>query len=340
MRDRAASPRRRRARPPARPGSTSLDGARVVAHRVRRALPVAARPRESARAAGATRGAPRRTPSASARRRAGRRRSARRGRRARSRASSAYVQPTAPRHRARLGEQMRGHHGRGEVQGGHGGQRVASEETVERLPALLPELLAVLDHHAAQREPPPSPSAAVLRRVPRRRGRERPVDDDAEVEHRVDQRAPRAGSARGGAAACRRPSRAGRGTTPSAPTRAPCRRGAIAPGLASARCRRSVGQLAEPERAVDAHRVVDAHARARAPRDRRGASRRSRCTPTSAARRPRRRARASAAHATHSATGAAAAAAVTTGGGIRTRGGRAAPRPPRRRRPRRPRGGR
>src|SRR5437763_1219049 len=66
---------------------------------------------------------------------------------------------------------------------------IASEETVERLPALLPECLTVLDHHAPHRGLALGASdAPLLGRVPGRSGRDRPVDDHADVEDRVEPR--------------------------------------------------------------------------------------------------------------------------------------------------------
>ena len=120
--------------------------------------------------------------------RRGRRRSARRGRRARCRAAPCTPSPAVPATRPGLGQHVCGRDGCREVQGRHGGERISPEDTVQRGPAGPPELLAVLDHHAPQLR-----RAAVLhvplgRRVPRRRGRDRPVADQPDVERRVDPR--------------------------------------------------------------------------------------------------------------------------------------------------------
>ena len=47
-----------------------------------------------------------------------------------------------------LREQVRGHQRGGEVQGRHGGERIPSEHIVKIVPAVTPEALAVLEHHA------------------------------------------------------------------------------------------------------------------------------------------------------------------------------------------------
>ena len=94
--------------------------------------------------------------------------------------------PQRPGDHAGLGEHMRRRDGCREVQGGHGGQGVPPEDTVQRGPAGPPEVLAVLDHHAPQLRRAPVVHVALGRRVPGRRGRHRPVAEQPDVERRVD----------------------------------------------------------------------------------------------------------------------------------------------------------
>ena len=90
-------------------------------------------------------------------RRAGRRRSARRGRRARAERGGVGPAERA-RDAARVAEDVRGRHGRGEVQRRHGGQRIASEDTVQRRPALT--------SRTARRTRPSSAAAPACGRPP------------------------------------------------------------------------------------------------------------------------------------------------------------------------------
>ena len=191
----------------------------------------------------------------------------------------------------RLGEQVRGVHGRGEVEGGHGGEGIASQHRVERPPAVLPELLAVLDHHAAHRR------GRGGRRAGLSRPRTRAARSAAASRRARRGRRPRTSSRRRGrsararARARRRSPRAGPRTTASASTRAPSRRGASRPArtaaaaaaASAARRGRARGRPAPGSRSARA---------ARAPRGRRAASRTPPGRPTSAARTSRRRARA------------------------------------------------
>ena len=206
-------------------------------------------------------------------RRADRRRSARRDRRARTRARVRRTTPSAPCDRPGVAEDVGGHHGGGEVQRRHGGERIASQDIVERPPGALPERLPVLDHHAPHRGLP-RPERALLRRVPRRRGRQRPVADEPEVEDRVDLR----GAARELVAPAEeqvgdRPVRARR-TTASGTRRAPARRPQrLALGAREGALQAQARQLAEADDAIgDAPDSACAPARAGA-RGRRWASR-------------------------------------------------------------------
>ena len=70
-------------------------------------------------------------------------------------------------------------------------------------PSGLPEVLAVLDHHAPQLRRAPSSVRPRAGRVPRRRRRHDPVDDQRRCRTRRRSGTRRAGSARGGAAAGR-----------------------------------------------------------------------------------------------------------------------------------------
>ncbi len=77
------------------------------------------------------------------------------------------------------------------MQRGHGGERVACKRIVEARPAVLPELLAVVEHHPAQarlRAARLVAETAVLGRVPRGRRRHEPVAEHADIERRVDER--------------------------------------------------------------------------------------------------------------------------------------------------------
>ncbi len=99
------------------------------------------------------------------------------------------VGPAQPaRDAARLGQNMRGRYGRGEVQRRHGSKRISSQDTVQRGPAGPPELLAVLDHHAPQLGRAAVLHVALGGGVPGRSGRDRPVADQPDVERRVDPR--------------------------------------------------------------------------------------------------------------------------------------------------------
>ena len=91
-------------------------------------------------------------------------------------------------HRPSVAEDVGGHHGCREVQGGHGGEGIASQDIVERAPGALPDGLSVFAHQAAHARAGAARSDALLGRVPRRRGGERPVADEPEVEDRVDLR--------------------------------------------------------------------------------------------------------------------------------------------------------
>ena len=147
---------------------------------------------------------------------------------------------------ARVAEDVRGRHGRGEVQRRHGGQWIASQHTVQRRPALLPELLAVLDHHPPQLRRAAVLHQALLGRVPRRSGRDHPVADDPDVERRVD---PRRGlrelvtvldqHVRDGPVREREPH-------PVRPDQELLPELELAPACSSARCSRSVGVVPKP----------------------------------------------------------------------------------------------
>ncbi len=129
------------------------------------------------------------------------------------------------RHGTHLGEQVGAHQRRSEVQRRHRSQRISSKETVERLPEVTPEHGPVLDHH-----PPDLDLAALLETRPgppptRGGGRDRPVEDRPEVEHRVH-------PGRGGRELLRpapedeaEASRGARGTRSSGRTRARARSG-------------------------------------------------------------------------------------------------------------------
>ena len=134
----------------------------------------------------------------------------------------------------------------------HGSERIASQETVQRRPAGLPELLAVLDHHPAQLGRPAVLHQALRRR--RTRAARSGSPSSRSVRCRTSRRSARrrAGSAPGGAGAGKRRSRAGTGTTASATTRAPSPRRGSGPGWPSARCSRSVGVVPSADRLVDA----------------------------------------------------------------------------------------
>ena len=208
------------------------------------------------------------------------------------------------------------------MQGGHGGERVASQDIVERAPRRPSRTASsVLDASCGARSARASPRTPCSAAYHGGAVGHRPVADEPEVEDRVDLRraARRSWSRR--RAAGRRPSRAGRGTRASGTRRAPARRAQrLALGRAKRALQPQARQLAEAERAVvDAPGSARARARAGA-RDRRWASGRSPRRRTSAGTHDRDVARASSARmATHSASGAAAATAVTTGGGRRRR---------------------
>ena len=116
----------------------------------------------------------------------------------------------------------------------------------------------------------------LARGVPRRRGRHGPVADEPEVERRVDVR----GAAREAVAVAQqqeqRRSRAGtRNHSQWRPDERLLPRREARRAWPNARCRRSVGVVPRPERAVDAHRIGDADAPLERRRDRRWASRTS-----------------------------------------------------------------
>ena len=156
------------------------------------------------------------------------------------------------------------------------------------------------------------------RRVPGRRGRDRPVADQPEVERRVDPRGAR---------------REALGVAEQQVRTVPCgnrnqtqcdHTSSFSHGVKRPACRARAAAAASactppPISAIGLHGIGDPHAPRRAPRGRRSAS----CTrprrPTSAARTSRRHAHASAGRATHSANGAAAAARSRRGGGRRSR---------------------
>ena len=166
-----------------------------------------------------------RTASASARRRADRRRSARRDRRAQARASA---RRSSPRRRPPGPPRTAG--GRPSatwrsaatawqradfLQGHRRGHPSGRPRTARR----------TRSSSGARRACGPSSSAPRAGRVPRRRGRDRPVEHRAEVEHGVH---PRGGAREAlglAPAAHRRRCRAGRRTTPSGTTPAPARSG-------------------------------------------------------------------------------------------------------------------
>ena len=194
----------------------------------------------------------------------------------------------APCDRARLGEDVRGHHRRGEVQRGHGSQRISSQNTVKgrpsrpsRTPAPYSTIMRRTRGVAAS---PSAPSCAAYHGGAVGK---RPVADRARGRRRRRSARPRAGTARGGAAARRRRSPWGtRNHIQCAHTSSLLAAADAVAGAREPRCRRSVGQLARaraPGRSR--HRVVAPAPGARAPRGRRWASRRRRCRRTSAARR-------------------------------------------------------
>ena len=98
-----------------------------------------------------------------------------------------------PAERARDGTDLREqtcpHQRRSEVKRRHGSKRISSEDIVEGRPAVSPELLPVFDHHSPHRDGlADALQAPVPHRIPRRRGRNHPVEHGAQVEHRVHPR--------------------------------------------------------------------------------------------------------------------------------------------------------
>src|ERR1700736_3357633 len=80
----------------------------------------------------------------------------------------------------------------------HRSERISSEDIVKGAPPVPPELLTVLDHHPPDAQGTMPVLEATMRRGPPRwRGRYRPVERRADVEHGVHARSRR-GEALGG----------------------------------------------------------------------------------------------------------------------------------------------
>ena len=133
------------------------------------------------------------------------------------------------------------------------------EKTVQCTPPGPPELLAVLDHHAAQLGCAAVVHEALRRRVPGRRGGHRPVADHADVERRVQQR----GAAREALAVAHQ--QIGGGPVgdvephPVRPHEQPLET-VDAPRAPERALQAQRRRVPEPEHGVRAHRVGDAHA--------------------------------------------------------------------------------
>jgi hypothetical protein len=144
------------------------------------------------------------------------------------------------------------------VQGRHRGERIPAEETIERAPVGLPELLAVLVHHAPQLGGPAVVHPPARGGVPGRRGRHRPVADQAEVERRVQQRR----AARELIAVAQEQERRGavrdEEPDPVRPDQRPLD-GVDPPGRPNARCSRSVGVIPPPISLSTLTGIVDPH---------------------------------------------------------------------------------
>ena len=167
----------------------------------------------------------------------------------------------------------------------HGSEGIAAEETVQRRPVGLPELLAVLDHHAAQLRRPPVLHQALLR--PRTRAARSGPPSSRSGRGRTSRRAgaaPRGNRSRWRDSTYAHGAVRERGTRSSATRSASSPTRGSAPGVPNARCSRSVGVVPPPMQLVDADRDSRPGPAARAPRDRRWASGTWRRRPTSAAR--------------------------------------------------------
>ena len=254
-------------------------------------------------------------------RRRDRRRSARPGTRARRPAWRRRSSRARPATRAGVAEDVRGRHGRGEVQRRHGGERIARRGHRRAAPSLdfqnCSPYSTIIRRSSGVRPSSISPRCGG---VPRRRGRDRPVADHAEVERRVDRAAaPRGNCSRWRSSTYGDGPVREREPDPVRPDQRPSPSALKRPGVPNARCSRSVGVVPPPISLSTLTGIVDPHPRARARSGRRWASGTWPGRPTSAARTsPTSRARERGTR-TQSANGVAAAAAITTGGLRRSR---------------------
>ena len=148
---------------------------------------------------------------------------------------------------ARLGQGDRADQRRREVQRGHRRPGVAAERVVHPRPGAAPEVLADLDHDATDL----LVGQALLGGPPGRRRRRREVDDAAGVEDGGEPARGAREMLRGGGGGCRAGRRRARRTRASGPRSGTCSaRRPRASGRAPV-CRRTLGRLAEPDRAVD-----------------------------------------------------------------------------------------
>ena len=194
----------------------------------------------------------------------------------------------------------------------HRGQRVAAEH-LHRAPASArPRTARRTRSSSAARRPARRPRSARGGRRTRAARSESPSRRSRPRRTPRTSARPRTGIAAACAAARSRPSSAGPRTRPSDTRRAPARSRLIEPSVAQPALQPYGRRDTQPEHAVTGDRIVDRGRGARAPRGRRWASRRRRCTPTCSARTAPRRGPRLRGTATTSATGAAAAAPSTS----------------------------